>query len=64
MDEPRGYHAERVSQTENDKYPMISFVCVNLRNKIRKQTKQNKHRYREQTVGHHMGGGWRMGFQL
>ena len=49
-----------ISQTEKDKYHMISLICGILK---RKQTEQNKtqtHRYREQIDGCQRAGWWRM----
>ena len=60
MDGPRGYHTEW-SQTENNKYPITSFICslkINDTNELAKW--KETHRLREWTYGC-WGSGGRMG---
>ena len=52
----QGIRVTEISQTEKDKYHMISYLCT-LKYKINKQTKQKEtHRYREKLDGHQMEG--------
>ena len=47
----KGIVLSEISQTENDKHDMMSYMW-NLNNKTNEQTKQKQtHRYREQTGG-------------
>ena len=57
MDRPRWYYVNEISQTEEDKYSMISLIygMWNLKNKTNIQNR-NRLRYREQTGGHQRAG--------
>ena len=42
-----------ISQTEKDKYHMISLICAIYKNKTKEQTKQKQiHRYRDEISGY------------
>ena len=59
MDEPRDDHTSEASQTEKDKYHMISLTC-GIYNGIQMNlfTKQKQtHRHRKQTYGYQRGKG-------
>ena len=53
---PREYYATEVSQTEKDRYCMLSLICGIKKKKPNKQMyiikQKQTHRYREQTVGY------------
>ena len=55
----KGIMLNEISQTEKDKYCMISHMW-NLKNKKKKTQKSKSHRYREQISGcqRQKGGGW------
>ena len=58
MDGLRGIMQSEISQTERDKYGMISLICGIFKNKINEQSKEKQtHRHREQTDGCQMEGG-------
>ena len=48
-----GIMLSEISQTEKDKYHMISLICAIYKNKTKEQTKQKQiHRYRDEISGY------------
>ena len=55
-----GIILSEISQTEKDKYHMISLICAIYKNKTKEQTKQKQiHRYRDEISGYRGEGVWR-----
>ena len=64
MDGAREYYVSEISQSEKDKYHMISFICgieetkqMNMGTGENRKTKKQTLNYREQPDGSQRGGG-------